>query len=281
MIVDAHVHIFPEEVVGRRADFLKGEPAFAGIYEDPRARLGTGPDLIESMSDEGLDSAIVCGFPWRDRGKARAHNDYILEMAGRYGSMIVPLACVDPLSPGGLTEARRALSQGAAGLGELAFYDRDFSDPAVHDALVRLGRLCAEADRPLLIHTNEPIGHEYPGKAPMTLRGLYEVIRACPETRFQLAHLGGGLFFYELLKREVHEVLQNCVYDTAAAPFLYHPDIYAAFASISGEGRLLYGSDWPLLKLRRYLLDITSSLVIAEQREQVLGQNAVDFWELT
>ncbi len=148
------------------------------------------------------------------------------------------------------------------------------------EPLVKAARLCAEADKPLLLHTNEPVGHSYPGKAPMGLKGLYDLVEACPGTRFQLAHLGGGLFFFELLKKKVGEVLKSCVFDTAAAPFLYTPRVYPVFLALAGRERLLFGSDWPLLALPRYLKDIRESGMSEEDAALHLGANAAEFWGL-
>ena len=280
MIIDSHVHIFPPEIIRDRRPHLREESQFALIYENPQAAMGSAEDLVRVMDQDQVDKALVCGFPWSDPGRTRDHNDYILESAARYPDRLVPLACLDPLSSQGLAEAERTLSLGFAGLGELSFYDRDLADPKAHESLVQVAQLCAEADKPLMIHTNEPVGHVYPGKAPMTLKGLYDAVKACPRTRFQLAHLGGGLFFYELLKKEVKEVLRNCVFDTAAAPFLYTPRIYPAFAFLAGAERLLFGTDWPLLRLPRYLKDIQASGLGEEDKAAHLGGNAAAFWRI-
>ena len=145
-----------------------------------------------------------------------------------------------------------ALDLGLSGLGELAFYSTDL-DVA---SLAPLCRLCAEADKPLLLHTNEPVGHRYPGKAPMTLASLYELIKTNPQTKLVLAHMAGGLFFYSLLKKEVSGVLERVWLDTAAAPFLYRPRAYGLCAELLGANKLLLGTDYPLLRAPRYIKEL-------------------------
>jgi predicted TIM-barrel fold metal-dependent hydrolase len=275
MIIDAHAHIFPPELIGRRESLLKSDPAFNLLYSDPQAQMAGAGELVEALKSDGVDKALVCGFPWRDPGHARLHNDYILQAAEEHPDRLIALGCVDPLSKEALEEAERVLAKGAFGLGELARYHNDLGDE-----MVPLADLCAEADKPMLLHTNEPVGHAYPGKSPMTLRGLYDLIKACPKTRFQLAHLGGGIFFYELLKQEAVGVLANCVFDIAAAPFLYQPEIYMYFAKISGADRLLYGSDFPLLRLERYTKDMDKAGLDDAVKEKVLGLNAKTFWQI-
>jgi predicted TIM-barrel fold metal-dependent hydrolase len=275
MIVDAHAHVFPPGLIARRESLLKSDPAFNLLYTDPQAQMATSGDLLTAMSADGVDLALVCGFPWRDAGHAREHNDYILQAAKENPGRLIPLGCVDPLSGEALDEAERVLAAGAAGLGELARYHNDLGDE-----MIPLADLCAEADKPLLLHTNEPVGHSYPGKSPMTLSGLYDLVKACPKTRFQLAHLGGGVFFYELLKQETAGALENCVFDIAAAPFLYRPEIYNAFIQIAGADRLLYGSDFPLLRLDRYTKDMDKAGLDDGVKEKLLGLNAKTFWKI-
>jgi len=275
MIVDAHAHVFPPELISRRESLLRSDPAFNLLYSDPQAQMATAGDLLTAMSEDGVDAALVCGFPWRDDGHARLHNDYILEAARDHPGRLIPLGCVDPLSGEASDEAERVLSAGAAGLGEMARYHNDLGDE-----MPPFADLCAEAGRPLLLHTNEPVGHGYPGKSPMTLRGLYDLVKACPRTRFQLAHLGGGIFFYEFLKQEAAGVLSNCVFDIAAAPFLFRPEIYNLFMKTAGPDRLLYGSDFPLLRLDRYQKDMDKAGLDDGLKEKILGLNAKNFWQI-
>ena len=122
------------------------------------------------------------------------HNDYVLEAQTRHSGRIVGLACFDPLQPWAEREAERALNAGLRGLGELAVYTAGFDDPALARLAV-LGGLCRERDLPMVVHVNEPIGHEYPGKAPLTIREIYALVRVMPRTRLVLPTGAAGLFF--------------------------------------------------------------------------------------
>ena len=279
-VIDAHVHAFTDEVAARPTECFDGEPCFELLYADPEARLASVAKLIEAMDADGVSRSVVCGFPWRDAGRAKEHNQAVLQAGKDHPDRLVPLAGVDPLAKSALAEAERSLAAGAAGLGEVGVYLADLNDEAVFSSLTRLAGLCAEADRPMLLHTNEPVGHDYPGKAPMSLRGLYDLIAACPQTRFQLAHFGGGLFLFELLKKQVRGVLKNCVFDTAAGPYLYRPEVYPVFVQLAGAHRLLYGSDYPLLSLARYRTDMTQAGLAPGLQAQILADNARAFWRL-
>lgn len=252
MIVDVHTHIFPPEVLADRERFAAGEPAFAAIYTDPSARMVTWQELVAAMDGAEVDISWAMGFPWVKEDNARLHNDYLVEAVAASGGRLRGLGCVHPPADWALREAERCLTAGLHGLGELAFYDTDLDNVSLDPVC----RLCAEAERPLLLHTNEPVGHQYPGKAPMTLAALYALVKAHPATRLVLAHMGGGLFFYILMKKEVSQVLANVWLDTAAAPFLYQPRAYALAVELLGPDKLLMGSDYPLLPVSRYQREV-------------------------
>ena len=50
------------------------------------------------------------------------------------------------------------------------------------------------------------------------------------------------------MKKEVKGVLQNVWFDTAASPFLYQPEMYRVAGEAVGFDKILFGSDFPLLK---------------------------------
>jgi uncharacterized protein len=273
MVLDGHTHIFPPEIQARRDAFFPGEADFQLLYGDPGSRLVGAESLIEYLDREEIDAACAFGFPWKDTELSRRCNDYVLDAAARYPGRVIPFACVQPLSGRpAIREAERCLAAGAAGLGEIATYGEGLG-PTVRRSLAPLAELCREAEVPLLLHTNEPVGHAYPGKSPMEVSDVYELVRSHQETRWILAHWGGGLFFFHLLKREAEEVLRNAWFDTAAGPFLYKPKIYREFLAIVGDQRLVFGSDYPLLPLSRYRGDLAAAGVPEGQEASILGAN--------
>lgn len=273
MVLDGHTHLCPPEVRGRREAFFDGEEDFRLLYEDPGARLVGAEELVAYLDEAGIDGACAFGFSWRRAETARLTNDYCLDAARRFPGRVFPFACVNPLAGAeALREAERCLAAGARGLGEIAVYGEGLG-PEVRRALAPLAELCREAGVPLLLHTNEPVGHAYPGKSPMELSQIYALVAEHPGTRWILAHCGGGLFAYYLLKRQVDDVLRNCWFDTAAAPYLYKPELYRRFLDVAGPGRLVFGSDFPLLGLPRYLADVDRAGLTEAERRGLLGDN--------
>jgi len=68
MIIDSHVHIFPEKIKQDRSGYFDNEPEFKLLYNSPKAKISTINDLIESMDEYQVDISIICGFPWAKPG---------------------------------------------------------------------------------------------------------------------------------------------------------------------------------------------------------------------
>jgi uncharacterized protein len=274
MILDVHTHICPPEIRENREAYCADEAAFRLLYQNPEARLIGASELVAYLDGSDIDAACAFGFSWNRIETARLGNDYALDAARRFPSRILPFACVNPLlGPPAVREAERCLAGGARGLGEIATYGAGLGT-VVRTSMAPLAELCREAGVPLLLHTNEPVGHAYPGKARMEASEIYDLVRAHPGTTWILAHWGGGLFVYHLLRREAGEVLRRVYYDTAAGPFLYKPEAYRRAADIAGADRLLFGSDYPLLGLTRYRADMDAAGLTALEAAGVLGGNA-------
>jgi predicted TIM-barrel fold metal-dependent hydrolase len=278
-MIDIHTHIFPPEIVRQREDFFNEDPAFRWLYDSPQARLITAEELLEAMDPEGVEKSVVFGFPWRSLKLMRRHNDYILEAQQRFPRHLIGFACVNALESGAAAEVERCLAAGCRGVGELAFYQEGLGDDIIA-ALRPIADLCQGYNVPLLLHANEPVGHAYPGKSPMQLGELYTLIKNFPDLTLILAHWGGGLFFFNLLKKELPTALKNVYFDTAASPYLYRQEIYRLAAEIIGPEKILFGSDYPLLPPSRYLKEMAAGGLSPEHQELMTSQNALKIFRI-
>lgn len=280
MIIDVHTHLFPRRVREDRDRYFADEPAFEILYRDPKARMIGVKDLINTMDSHGVDISIICGFPWFSPETCRHHNDYIVEAVSKYPDRLKGLCCLNPFSPSAEKETERCLNEGMSGVGEVAFYQPGGISAEAVRRLSPIMALCREKNSPVLIHTNEPVGHKYPGKTDNTLAQIYDMVRTYPDNKIVLAHWGGGLFFYTLLRKEVREVLKNVWFDTAASPFLYEPEIYRISMALAGEEKILFGTDYPLITPSRYYREIEAVGITGEAREKLLGGNSAKVFEI-
>jgi predicted TIM-barrel fold metal-dependent hydrolase len=280
VVVDVHTHIVHDAVRDNRSAFFDAEPEFRLLYASPKSRLVSVDQTVAAMDDEGVAVSVVFGFPWRDPDTARRNNDYVIASAVRHPERVVGFCCLDPRRADAAREVERCLDSGLSGVGEMAFYDSGLNDDVL-DRLDPIMAVCRSRNVPVMVHTNEPVGHRYPGKTPNTLAQIYRMITRFPDNRLILAHWGGGLFFYSLLKKEVRAALKNVWFDTAASPYLYQPAVYAVAKEIIGVDRVLLGTDFPLLKPSRYFADFHKAGLTSEEIRAIAGENAKALLNIT
>lgn len=273
MIIDCHTHIFPDEMRRDRETFCERDEGFSSIYKNSKTRMIGIEELIASMDESGVERSVICGFPWSRADLCSFHNQYLMESISRYPDRLIAFVSVlfsNPDWSGG--ELERWLKSGAKGVGEIAFYRHEMTSQDINLMKPFLS-LMEEHGIPLLLHTNETLGHSYPGKGLTPLDRFYEFIHSFPNLIIILAHWGGGLPFYELMP-EVAKTMANVYYDTAASPFLYSKKIYAVVSEIVGAEKILFGTDFPLIRPQKYFQELEESGLSDESREKILGRNA-------
>jgi len=101
-----------------------------------------------------------------------------------------------------------------------------------------------------------------------------------PDLTVVAAHWGGGLPFYELMP-EVANLTANLLYDTGASTYLYEFQIFRSVLDIVGSERVLFGSDYPVLKQGRFLeRTLAANWRSDDERSAVLSENAIRVYRL-
>ncbi|MGL4207993.1 MAG: amidohydrolase family protein [Candidatus Adiutrix sp.] len=276
IIIDTHVHLSPPEIAANRHNFLANEGSWTHLYQNPQAPMVSTDQLLAMMDNEGVEQAVVMGFPWSNEKTARQHNLWLLGEAAKHPKRLLPLASFDVLAPWAFDHAAEMLDAGMAGLGELALYDRGFGPPELL-VFENLANLCRPTNKIMLVHVNEPIGHNYPGKAPLEIGPIFNLVKRCQGVRLILAHFGGGLPFFAALKKEVKQYLTMVRFDLAAMPFLYDPLALAMALKILPAHYFLLGTDFPLLKPSRYGKYLEDAGLSHEDSQMIMGLSALEF----
>lgn len=274
MIIDSHTHIFPGKVKQDRSLYFLNEPEFQLIYQSPKAKICSSDDLISVMDEHKVDISVVCGFPWRTPDFIKQNNDAVIEAVQSNPDRLKGMACFEATWAGAPDETKRCIDAGLSGAGELAFYLSGIDEQALSHLDPVMAVLRENGNLPCMFHTNESVGHLYPGKTPITLGQIYALADRFSKNKIILAHWGGGLFFYNIMKKETKEVLKNIWYDTAASPFLYEAGVYDIAFNAGIIDKVLFGTDFPLLKPERYYSDLDNSNLSKEQKDKILGINA-------
>lgn len=272
-MIDFHTHIVPPRVKQDREEYF-ADPLFRLFYDSPKAKLATAEDLIARMDRDGVDISIVLNIGWSNQGFCARTNDYLMESVARYPKRLAGFGTV-VLEQGDetLREVERCAKGGLLGIGEMRLEKR-VVDPERDKNLRAFVESLVSARLALLVHSSEPVGHQYPGKWDTTPDVLYGLITRFPELQLICAHWGGGLPLYGLMP-EVKEALARVHFDTAASPYLYTPQVYEEVIRILGSDTILFGTDYPLLTPARLLREIKSLGLPGAVENNILSGNAV------
>jgi len=273
MIIDFHTHVVPPQIKKNHDEYLNSDPCFAILYSDPKAQLATADELIASMDKEGIDISVIANIGWTTHDLCVETNDYILESIARYPDRLIGFCTVQPNSyETAIAEIERCAQGGIKGVGEMRPDVQLFSlmDDEIMAPFIEVLK---KHELILLLHTSEPVGHDYPGKGGITPDMAYPFIACFPDLTIVCAHWGGGLPFYALMP-EVKEAMKNVYFDTAASPFLYSPQVYNQAIQLVGSDKILFGSDYPLLAPSRLLGEIKSLSLPEETENLILSGNA-------
>ena len=283
-IVDAHIHLYPAEVAADPAAWgrAQGEPGWTRCVVPAGGRSIQGwadpGALIADMDEAGVGACVVQGWYWERQETCDLQNGWHAQWIRSHPGRLLGFAAVQPAAGAKALDAlERALDSGLCGVGEILPQAQGFD----------LGgpwwrRVVATAIRrgvPITLHATDPEAGPKAGP-PTPLDAYLRLAREYPEAKLILAHWGGGLALREPPPRD--ELPPNLYFDTAASPLLYDPGVFRRAVDRVGAGRILYGSDYPLLLyprqvrrpgFRRFLDEISGAGLKADEREAILGSN--------
>lgn len=274
MIIDFHCHILPPSFPHRHAELAKLDATYAALFPQAEAKMATAESLVKAMDGAGVALSVAMGFGWDTQEVARETNDYIIDAVERYPQRLVGFCSVNPAWGKDRVQAEieRCAASGVKGIGELHPDSQGF-DITDYSVMAPMMKLAEDIGLPVLIHTSEPVGHQYPGKGETTPDRVYKLIRNFPDNIIVCAHWGGGLPFYGLMP-EVPAEMAHVYFDTAVSPFLYKPQIFDVVSNIIGADKVLFGTDYPLIQHRRLIRQVEQSSLDPNSKTAILGENA-------
>jgi len=284
-IVDAHIHMYAAQVAADPAAWARahGEPGWGACVAPAGRRSIQGwadPEaLIADMDEAGVEACVMLGWYWERQETCELQNGWYAEWIRRHPGRLIGFAAVQPAQGRRSLEAlERALDSGLVGVGEILPQAQGFTldDPWWRRVVeTAVGRRV-----PITLHATDPEAGA--GAGPRTpLADYVRLAREYPEATLILAHWGGGMAVRGA-GLEGGALPANLYFDTAASPLLYKPGVFREAVERVGAGRILYGSDYPLLLyparerkpgFKRFLEEIGSAGLNAGEREAILGSN--------
>jgi predicted TIM-barrel fold metal-dependent hydrolase len=272
-IIDTHTHVFPDDIVLNRDKYLSRDLSFQSMYSDHKALLSSGKELLTYMKEFEIEKSVVNGFGWSSNEMCRFGNDTIIKLVNSDPEKIVGFGTVAPLESldAAIGEIERLSKAGIKGIGEIrpdtqGLFDMDDESLSLLATSIRKNRMI------LLLHVTEPVGHIYPGKGHMELRQIERLLTFFVGIPIILSHLGGGLPFYAYMP-EVRKYLDKVWFDTAALPFLYESKVLDSISNAIGVEKILFGSDFPLMKQDRIIDYIDNTDLSDTDKEKIFCHN--------
>lgn len=296
MLIDAHSHWLPDEIITNAHFFHKG-------WGDIQAQLA----IMDAL---GIDRAVL-SYPTSDAHLklgsvsqvAHIYNDNVSKILKAHPKRFIG-AAVLPVdnSIDMLEELKRAVNElGFKAISLASSYNGIYLDDKM---FLPIYKEAQEKDIPIFVHSQivNPIGFErvkdplltpvveYVFDTTISIGKLLmsDILRQYPKVKFIFAHFGGAICYLKQRFDATYQMLRgmNFVKDLQGLPSDYLKNIYvdtsgdttAANFQLSlelvGPKHILWGSDWPAKKDVAAGIKAINDLDISpENKQNVLGKN--------
>jgi hypothetical protein len=279
MWIDVHQHYLPGPPV------LTDDDAWqAALYHESRVQgYADIAQTIAAMDAVGMHRCVWQGEYYLHHTDCVARNLRVAEAVAQSPLRLAAFASIQPNHPEALAELDRCRLAGFWGVGELNPIAQRFSLRGRE--FLRIAEYCTRWQLPMLMHVNEPVGPDYPGKVHVPFVALYELVQRFPELPLILAHWGGGIWWYEHIPA-VQRAFRNVWYDSAASLHTYpNTALVVAQALAVVPSKILFGSDFPLKRPRQRhpslheLVEAFTDTCTPEQLVACMGETAVQLFD--
>ncbi|MBU0548606.1 MAG: amidohydrolase family protein [Candidatus Omnitrophica bacterium] len=303
MLIDAHSHWLPDEIITNAHFFHKG-------WGDIEAQL-------KMMDEAGIDAAVL-SYPTSDAHLklgsisevAHIYNDNVAKILKRYpkrfiGAAVLPVDNATDM----LEELKRATDElGFKSISLASSYNGIYLDDKM---FLSIYKEAEEKNIPVFVHSQivNPIGFErvkdplltpvveYVFDTTISVGKLLmsDILRQYSKVRFIFAYFGGAICYLKQRFDATYAMLRsiNFVKDLQANPSDYFKNIYVDTSGdttkanfllaleLMGSRHILWGSDWPAKK------DISGSIkavgdldISQEDKQNILGGNLTRMFAL-
>lgn len=249
MIVDAHTHRYPEEVLEDPQSFAQLHKEWHWlelVSSDNKKSLqgwSTREKMIADMDKSEVERAVLLGWYWENPETCELQNQWCSQWIARDPERFIGFFSLHPELQNPIESLKRSMDLGFLGIGECHPWLQGAS--IQNENWMKCMEFAAAEGWPVTFHVTEPVGHDYPGRVQTPFEEFLWLARQLPELKIILAHAGGLFPFYEL-NPKIRPELKNVHYDLAACPLLYDPEIYRKLIDVVGVEKILWGTDYPL-----------------------------------
>ncbi|MFR1517907.1 MAG: amidohydrolase family protein [Clostridia bacterium] len=266
MIIDAHVHTFPDAIAGKALHKLE---VISGLT---RVTDGTVSGTAEFMKEQKIDKFINLNIATAP-GQQHTINTTAAENNKQYSDMI-SLGSVHPENPEAVRELYRIKALGIKGIKLHPDYQEFFID---EKRLYPIYEACSLLELPIVFHAgwdcySPDVVHAVPAASA-------KVAADFPKLKMVLAHFG-GLHLWEDVETYLTG-MENVYFDTAmAATYMQSSATAMKLLNRHPIENIFLGSDCPWELPCRSIAFVESLPISDDRKEKILGGNAAAFYGL-
>lgn len=258
MIIDFHVHAFPDALAAKALPLLS--KCSGGVKPNYDATIS---GLESYLAKNNVDYAVVLNIATNPH-QERKVNDFAISLLEKKN--IIPFGSVHPDSPNALSELERLAKAGIRGIKLHPDYQHFFVDD---EKMFPIYKKIAELGFITVFHAGVDIG--YPKPVHCTPERLLRVLDLFDDAPVVAAHFGGWLLWDSVLE----DLCGTKVYlDTAFSSGKMPPDYAKELIKSHGADKVLLGSDMPWSDTLDEVRFVQSLDLSAEDEEKILSNNA-------
>lgn len=258
MIIDFHVHAFPDALAAKALSLLS--KCSGGVKPNYDATIS---GLESYLAKNNVDYAVVLNIATNPHQEKKV-NDFAISLLEKKN--IIPFGSVHPDSPNALSELERLAKAGIRGIKLHPDYQHFFVDD---EKMFPIYKKIAELGFITVFHAGVDIG--YPKPVHCTPERLLRVLDLFDDAPVVAAHFGGWLLWDSVLE----DLCGTKVYlDTAFSSGKMPPDYAKELIKAHGADKVLLGSDMPWSDTLDEVRFVQSLDLSAEDEEKILSNNA-------
>ena len=258
MIIDFHVHAFPDALAAKALPLLS--KCSGGVKPNYDATIS---GLESYLAKNNVDYAVVLNIATNPHQEKKV-NDFVISLLEKKN--IIPFGSVHSDSPNALSELERLAKAGIRGIKLHPDYQHFFVDD---EKMFPIYKKIAELGFITVFHAGVDIG--YPKPVHCTPERLLRVLDLFDDAPVVAAHFGGWLLWDSVLE----DLCGTKVYlDTAFSSGKMPPDYAKELIKAHGADKVLLGSDMPWSDTLDEVRFVQSLELSAEDEEKILSNNA-------
>lgn len=262
MIIDTHVHAFPDALAQRTLDYL------ASVCHQTPSADGTLTGTRAKCTSWKVDRACFLPIVTKPKNQTKI-NDFA---ASAPRDFWIPFGSVHPESPDALEELHRIKEMGLYGVKLHPVY-QDFY--ISEDRMLPIYETITKLGLPVVFHAgDDPLS---PGTKQCTPRDCARVLDTFPHMKVILAHMGGIRMAEDVL---CYLVGREVYFDTAVASLTLPVELYQELVDAHGTSHILFGTDCPWSTAPAELEHLRKLKLTPDQWEDITHRNAERLFHL-